>query len=579
MIRHTAAVLLLLLTTAPSGAGELALVQEGRQQYTIVLSAHSLPAERRGAEELQWHLREISGATLPIATDSQPLPANAILVGRSRYTDQLGVTLDPKLGQEGCVLKTIGARVVIAGPGARGSLYGCDAVLEKLGVRWFSPTVTRFPRAATVRVPDLDELHVPAFEYRSVTFTEAGNKDWAARLALNGQFGGHDLTTGGDIVYYPFVHSFDDLVPRSLFLQRPDLFPLINGKRTDGYVQRCLSNPDVLKLAIAGVREWIRQYPSATIYSVSQNDTYNFCQCEHCRAIADRYGGQSGLYLWFVNQVAQAIEKEHPDKLIDTLAYQFTEAPPKGIVPRKNVRVRLCPISICAAHPLQHCVAPNDKAFLDHLDGWGKLTDQLYVWHYATDFQHYLLPFPDFRELGADLRLYKKSGVKGVFVEGAYGAGGGGSDGELRSYVLAHLLWDPNLDTNALVTDWMKGVYGKAWQPMRQWFDLLHERASDPAHHFSFFDGPGVHYLDGDVLATGDRLFDQAATVAAGDAIAADYVAKSRLWLTYAKLMRNPTTGPELDHFLAQLHLRGINNISEHRSVDTWEQQYRGAHK
>jgi hypothetical protein len=383
------------------------------------------------------------------------------------------------------------------------------------------------------------------------------------------------VTTGGSIVYFPFVHSFDELVPRTLFLRRPDLFPLIKGKRTDGYVQRCLSNPDVLKLAIGGVREWIRQHPEATIYSVSQNDTYNFCECEKCTEIANRYGGQSGLYLWFVNQVAEAIEKEHPDKLIDTLAYQFTEAPPKGIVPRKNVRVRLCPISICAAHPLEQCSHPNDKAFLDHLSGWGKLTDQLYIWHYATDFNQYLLPFPDFRELAGNMRLYRNSGVKGVFVEGAYGGGSGGSDAELRSYVLAHLLWDPRRDADAMVTEWMKGVYGNAWQPMRRWFDLLHERASDPAHHFSYFDRPGVHYLDGDVLPTGDKLFDEAQKLAAGDATAADYVAKSRLWLRYAKLVRNPTDGPELTNFLAELHLRGIGNTAEHQSVAEWERQYR----
>lgn len=578
MFDRISAALALLLTTGVTLAADVVLIENGQPQYTIVLSAHSLPAERRGAEELQSHLKEISGATLPIVTDEQPLAQNAVLVGRTKYTEQLGVKLDVKtLGEEGCVLKTIGTRFAIAGPGPRGTLYGCTAVLEKLGVRWFTPSVTRFPHEATVRLPALDETRIPAFEYREVTFTEAGNKDWSARLELNGQFAAHDLTTGGDIVYYPFVHSFDELIPRSLFLRRPDMFPLINGKRTEGYVQRCLSNPDVLKLAIAGLREWIREHPRATIYSVSQNDTYNFCECERCKAIADRYGGQSGLYLWFVNQVAQSIEKEHPDKLIDTLAYQFTEAPPKGIVPRPNVRVRLCPIFICAAHPLEQCASPKDKAFLDHLNGWGKLTDQLYIWHYATNFQHFLLPFPDFRELSADMRLYKKSGVKGVFVEGAYGAGGGGSDGELRSYVLAHLLWDPNVNDDEMVTDWMKGVYGRAWQPMRQWFDLLHERANDPAHHFSYFDRPGVHYLDGDVLTTGDRLFDEARKLAAEDPAAADYVAKSRLWLRYAKLMRNPTSGPELDNFLAELHLRGIANTGEHQFLTQWEQQYRSS--
>ena len=570
------AALFLLLLAAFATADDVVLVQEGKPVASIVLPAHSLPAERRGADELRLYFKEISGASLPVITDDQPLPESAILVGRGKYTDQLAVKLDANsLGEDGFVLKTIGRRLIIAGPGKRGSMYGCNALLERLGVRWFTPTVTRFPHDANITIGQLDETQVPAFEYRDVSFTEAQNGDWAARLALNGQTAALDITAGGKVVYYPFVHSFDDLIPRAWYSRRPDFFPLINGKRTDGYVQRCLSNPDVLKLTIARVREWMAQHPEAQIYSVSQNDTYNFCQCDKCTAIANRYGGQSGLYVWFVNQVAEAVEKEHPDKLIDTLAYQFTEAPPKGIVPRKNVRVRLCPIAICAAHPLEQCSHRADKAFLEHFRGWGELTDQLYIWHYATDFRHYLLPFPDFRELTADMRLYKKSGVKGVFVEGAYGAGGGGSDAELRSYVLAHLLWDPGRDTDAMVTEWMQGVYGKAWQPMRQWFDLLHENAANPAYHFSFFEQPkGVAYLNGDVLEKGAQLFSSAEKLAEGDAVAQEYVAKSKLWLRYAQFARNPSPDA-LTGLTSDLRQRGIRNIGEHQSVEEWENPLR----
>jgi len=33
----------------------------------------------------------------------------------------------------------------------------------------------------------------------------------------------------------------------------------------------------------------------------------------------------------FVNEVAAAVEKDYPDKLIDAIAYGETEAPPKGM--------------------------------------------------------------------------------------------------------------------------------------------------------------------------------------------------------------------------------------------------------
>ncbi len=88
--------------------------------------------------------------------------------------------------------------------------------------------------------------------------------------------------------------------------------------------------------------------------------------------------------------------------LLASLAYWFTEVPPHDIVPRKNVRVRLCPIRCCEAHPYETCSSDANKAFLAHLKAWGAMTDTLYIWHYNTDFAHYLMPFPDFAEFPAE---------------------------------------------------------------------------------------------------------------------------------------------------------------------------------
>src|SRR5262249_51105260 len=205
-----------------------------------------------------------------------------------------------RLGPEDFQIKTAGGQVLITGGGPRGEMYGCTALLEQSGVRWFTPKVTRIPANATITVPDLNERQSPAFEYREPFFTEALDRDWAARNRVNGNHANLDESTGGRIVYHPFVHSFDELIPKTLFDSHPEYFPLIDGKRVNGYVQRCLSNPDVLKIAIERVNQWIQARPDATIISVSQNDTGNWCTCEKCTEIVNRYGGkQSGLYIWF----------------------------------------------------------------------------------------------------------------------------------------------------------------------------------------------------------------------------------------------------------------------------------------
>jgi hypothetical protein len=333
-----------------------------------------------------------------------------------------------------------------------------------------------------------------------------------------------------------------------------------------------------VKLAVARVREWIQAVPDARIISVSQNDGEGWCECAACRQVVQKHGARSGVLIAFVNEVAAAIEQDHPDKLIDTIAYGETEASPQGIAPRGNVRVRLCPIHVCHAHPLETCASPESTAFLARLAGWDAIADDLAVWHYACPV-HFLMPFPDFTSLPADLRLYRRHGVNNVLVQGTFvpGGGGGQCDAELRAWVLSRLLWNPDADADALVTEWMQGVYGAAWEPMRSWFDRLHREAADAKRHLYLQDRPSHPILADEVLAAGDALFDTATQLARTGA-ARDAVAKARLPLRYVKLDRAKFPGADLDDFLASAQRFGLTHAAEGRPLDDWaaEIQRRG---
>lgn len=563
-----------ILCIAPLALAQ-AIVKDGKSDYVIVLAEKPLSANRRAAAEFNSHLKQMTGVELSVQADSKPLPNRAILIGPSAHVDALGVKLDKsKLGNDGFVLKTVGDRLVIAGPGPRGSMYGVSDVLEKLGVRWFTPRVTLAPKKASIELPALDETQVPAFEYREPFFTEARDRDFAARNRIVGNSPNLDESTGGTIRYTHFVHTFDAFVPPALFDKHPEYFPLVNGKRINGYVQRCLTNPDVLNLTIDAVKKSFRDNPTAIICSVSQNDVDKWCTCDECNSIVNAHGGvQSAIYLWFANKVAEAIEPEFPDKLIDTLAYQFTEKPPTGIVPRKNVRVRLCPIFCCESHVYETDDHPASKAFVANLSAWARISDTLYIWHYNTNFGHYLSPFPDFGQFPASIRMYQRSGVKGIFFQGDYSPGGGGSDAELRSWVMAKLLWNPKADSDKLVTEWMQGVYGPAWQPMRKWFDLLHSQFAIPQNHLGIYDGPRIDIFTKDVLEQGEKWFDEARSLAQSD-LQREYIAKNRLGLRYVQLLHYPRADQVFEQFLADMQHLGITHISEGQTVKAWKKKY-----
>ncbi|MEK7407162.1 MAG: DUF4838 domain-containing protein, partial [Acidobacteriota bacterium] len=566
------------LAAAPA---KLVLADGGKSTYSICIARDASPSERRGADELQRFLEEMSGARLPV--ESEPCRGNFVRVG-GRVRE--------KLGPEDFVLKTAGRNLIIAGGRQRGTMYGVYTLLEKLGCRWFTREVSRIPKMHTVALGALDETHRPAFEYREPFFTEAFDKDWAARNKTNGNSSQLDESTGDKVRYFPFVHSFYRMIPpEKHFAAHPEYFSLIDGQRRVDRGQLCLTNPEVLRLSVEAVLGWIREHPEATIFSVSQNDWAGWCECDRCRRVEEEEGGaHSGPLLRFVNALAEEIEKKHPDKLIDTLAYQYTETPPSKTRPRPNVRIRLCPIAACEAHPYEKC--DRNAYFMKNLKAWSKVTDQLYVWHYNTNFAHYLLPFPDFDELAADIPMYRRHGVVGLFMEGAYAPGGGGEMAELRSYVMARLLWDVKANVNRDIDEFLEACYGRAAKPMRAYFDLLHRQVRTPpaglGHHLWIFFQPGAPYLGGDFLARAGELFRQAEAAAESDAVRLR-VRKARLPLDYVSLTRargfivrgdwyEPadlnSLRSRLEAFLAEVRRFGIIQLHEGRDLKFDEDEF-----
>jgi hypothetical protein len=520
----------------PATAQRLTLVNDGRSDYTILLAPGATPAMRHGAEELQRFLKEMSGAELPI---SEPA------AGAKPVTRSIRIETDPKLGEEELRIRTNGHTLRISGGGKRGAMYGCYALLEDvLGCRWFNPRVSRIPKQKTITVGKLDIRQKPAFEYREPYYTEAFDRDWAVRNRTNGNAQRLDESVGGKVSYGRFVHTFNDLAPpEQYFDQHPEYFSMVNGKRMKGYYQLCLTNPDVLRITIERVKQWIKERPDATIFSVSQNDTYGRCECPNCKAVEVEEGAPSGPVLRFVNAVAEAIAKEHPNVLIDTLAYQWTEDPPKKVRPLPNVRIRLAPIGACVAHALDKCEA-NKKPFAN-LTAWGSITNQLYVWHYSTNFANYLQPLPDLDEIAQDIPLFKKHGVVGLFYEGDYAPNGGGEMSELKAYLMSKLMWDVNRDPKPIIAEYIQSVYGAAWPQITVWLDLLPRAARARGVHAHIYDRPTATYLDEDTIEEGMDQLGDAEEAVANDPVALDEVRRARLALEYVILMQSKPGTPE----------------------------------
>jgi len=346
----------------------------------------------------------------------------------------------------------------------------------------------------------------------------------------------------GDVEGYWSVHTFFPLVPpEEFFDDHPEYYSLIDNQRIYKDAQLCLTNPDVLKILTERIKKHIREHPEYLIYDVSQNDRANPCQCDNCQAIVKQEGSESGVIIWFVNQVAEAIEKEFPDKFIGTLAYKYSRKPCKTIQPRHNVVVRLCSIECCFSHSIETC--PRNQLFLEDLKGWSAIAQNLYIWDYVVYFQHYLMPYPNILVLQPNIQTFRENHAIGIMEQAAYESRGG-EFAELRSYLISRLLWNPNCNVDDVINDFMYGYYGRAGKFVRQYFDLLYGRITPDAHiHIETHEYRRLSAQDeifsGDFIELSSRIFEAASKVADNDEIL-HRVEMASLPLLYLKCKLTP---------------------------------------
>ena len=123
--------------------------------------------------------------------------------------------------------------------------------------------------------------------------------------------------------------------------------------------------------------------------------------------------------LTLVNAVAERVEKTHPDVLVSTYAYQYTRKPPKTLRARHNVMIQLCSIECCDFHAIDDPSCPLNRVFCDDMAVWKTKADTLFIWHYNTNFQGYMLPFPNLRSIGKSVEFFEKNNGRGVFMQAA----------------------------------------------------------------------------------------------------------------------------------------------------------------
>ena len=327
-----------------------------------------------------------------------------------------------------------------------------------------------------------------------------------------------------------WVHTMHRFVAPVQLKEHPEFFAERNGVRVPD--QLCLSHPEVLRITVDSLRSMMARKPAARYWSVSQMDNFNHCQCAQCHRTDSIEGSPSGSILRFANVVAERF----PDKVISTLAYQYSRKAPNMTKPRPNVNIMLCSIEEDRSRPIASRAEPG--SFTSDLREWSALTHNIIVWDYVINFSHLLAPFPNWKVLQPNLQLFRDNGVPMVFEQGL--SSPGGEMPEFRCHLLAKLLWNPDLKIDSLRWQFMDSYYGEAGVYIDKYTRLLEEELDKSGHALTLYEHPQAHkdgYLSQANFAKYKMLFNSAeAAVMDEDPIYQERVEAARLPIMYAEL-------------------------------------------
>ncbi len=571
-------VLLLSILLLSCETNQIILAENGKTNYEIIYANDASETEKNAALLLANYLQQITGANFKVEPEKgQHADKHKIYIGQIK---------DNKKASERIAIYSDQMNVYITGGSVEAKVEAVYVFIEEfMGVKWFAPDAEFVPNEAELKFPkDLSYDYIPPFTTRTVharLFYD--DSTFADKLRVT-----HNAFPG----YVPTarVHTFHKFLPHEKFYKNhPEYYALRNGKRLP--TQLCLTNEAVLNIVKDSVASLFKQFPQSKVISVSQDDNTGYCQCENCTAIDTKEESPAGTIIHFVNKIAE----NFPDKTISTLAYQHTRKPPKTIKPLDNVLITLCSIECDRSES----ISKKCKDFAKDLKGWSRITDNIRIWDYTTQFTNFLAPFPNLRTLQANIQLFRDDNAKWVFEQHSYNPS---ELFELRAYVTAKLLWNPNADFDKLISEFTDGYYEEAGEYVKKYIDHIHRELEKHPDFFLFLYGDPSQafdkYLNPKLLAAYEQYFNDAEKAVAQKPQVLQRVKEARLGVDFAilemakqqldstfsltvvqdgKKIENPYIRNKLEAFYSTVKLADIQKLNE--MGYTFKEYYQGYKK
>ena len=488
--------------TAQTISTPMAIVENGASDFVIVTQEKPDATIKTAVDELQTYIEKISGAKIRTVTETKARPEDkAIVIGKTSLEKGIVKINRSEIKKDGFMIYSDGNHLFISGSDSRGTLYGVYTFLEEyLGVRWFTPELEVVPQSKDIIIDArISRIVEPSFSIRR-NDSLGTNDAHRARTKMNVSFWEEAKKYGGALNYVLWDVTLDKLVPDDLINEHPEYFATTaEGTKTRDHV--CLSNPDVLSVAVKNARKAILECERDAKYiHIGQKDNTNYCRCAKCEELYEKYGSVSAPTILFTNAFADALDDEFPDFTFTFYAYNETDRPPTDLSLKcnKNVVPVLCGLhKACRSHPLTECGSKDGDESFENLFGspeptihkdflnWTKIADTTYIYDYTINFINTAQFFSNFEYMQSTMKYMHDIGITGYI----YNCGDThiAAFNELRNYLLCKIQWDVNCDVEYHMMDFIKAYYGEAAAPyIKQIIDIQTAQTKASAHAFDF---------------------------------------------------------------------------------------------
>ena len=503
-ILHIIVLLAFSIAIASADEKKIKLAAGGKPLAAIVLADQPTPAAKEGAEILSEHLEQISGAEFRTVSESEFGGGEAamILVGESSVAKEFGASA-AGLGPGGILIRTYPDKGAISILGADdpkssdpgGTRYAVTTFLEMaLGVRFLWPGELGkvVPQGETVEIAPIDHTFSPLLHQRRIRMFEGYGKRMAqggAKLGITEEeflrvrraataTESHDGGWGrwhrlGGTLRLASGHSFGDYWER-FGKTHPEWFAMApdgsrDQSRSPDRARLCVSNKELIA-QVARDRVARIEATGQKSISIGPNDGGQtaFCTCLECEALdvpTERRTKNGGVpltdrYVRFYNEVAKLVTAKHSEVWLTADAYSLYAAPPVRAKLHPNIAIRYVGVTYT-----------DDARRRQNLADWHAWADAASKIYFRSNLllagRRPGTPVIYAHKLAEDFPPLAKNKMIGTDMDSI--CNNWATQG-LNYYLMAKLVWDPDLDVDDLLDDYCRAGFGAGANHVKAYF-------------------------------------------------------------------------------------------------------------